>query len=62
MLSTSEARKLLAAEERYQQAKGALEQAERDRAKVRDRCRHHLAPGVSMLAGDISITVTESTD
>jgi hypothetical protein len=57
MLKT-EARKLLAAEEHYQDCKGALEQADRDRAKARERCLPLLLGEPSVLAGDISITVT----
>ena len=54
----TEAVKLLAAEEAVKQAKGALEEAERERDKARDRCRPLLATGKPTLAGDIEITVT----
>lgn len=52
-----EARKLLAAEQRCQEARGALEAAEREREKCRDRCRPLLAPGKLTLAGDVELMV-----
>jgi len=58
MALTTEARKLLAAEDHYRHCKGALEQAERDRAKARERCRRLLTPGKTTVAGDIELTVT----
>jgi hypothetical protein len=57
MLAT-EAKKLLAAEESYQQAKGQLEEADRERQKAREACRPLLAIGKTTRIGDIEITVT----
>ena len=56
----AEAKKLLKAEERYKEAKGALEEAERERDKARERCRPLLLSkaGEANIAGAISITVT----
>jgi hypothetical protein len=60
MLKT-DAKKLLADDEAVKKAKGALEQAERKRAKTRARCRPLLSPGKTTIAGDIAITVTPCT-
>jgi hypothetical protein len=60
MLKT-DAKKLLADDEAVKKAKGALAQAERRRAKTRERCRPLLAPGKTTIAGDIAITLTPCT-
>jgi hypothetical protein len=54
----TEAKKLLVAEQAVKTAKGALEEAERVRAKARERCRPLVATGVTTRTGDIEITVT----
>jgi hypothetical protein len=55
----TEAVKLLAAEDAYQQAKGALDKAKREREEQRACCRPLLATNKTTMAGDIAITVTE---
>lgn len=49
---------LLAAEERYQRAKGELQAAKGDLEKARARCRPLLAIDKTTVVGDIAITVT----
>jgi hypothetical protein len=57
----TEAVKLLAAEDAYKQAKGALEKAKRERDEARARCRPLLAANKTTMAGDIAITLTPCT-
>lgn len=57
----TEAVKLLAAEETYSQAKGAMEKAKRERDEARARCRPLLATGTTTVAGDVAITLTPCT-
>jgi hypothetical protein len=57
MLAT-EAKKLLAADEHYQKAKGELQAAKADLDKARATCRPLLAIDKTTTIGDIAITVT----
>jgi hypothetical protein len=54
----TEVPKLLAAEDRYQRAKGELQAAKGDVEKARARCRPLLAIDKTTVVGDVAITIT----